>query len=173
MNEDLPPELDGVAAMLDAERAELSALEHDRVRRRLRARVPARRPTPMRTRVAIVAMFVLGALTSGTGGALALSGTSGVGSAGVAEYDSTQPTQQVAGQQVPATTDETSTPQTLGSDTPSAKGTPAATAPAQAVHAGERELPFTGFAAVPLLIAGVALLAGGALLRRRAVRGTT
>ncbi len=32
---------------------------------------------------------------------------------------------------------------------------------------GDDELPFTGFAAVPILIGGIALLAGGLVLRRR------
>jgi hypothetical protein len=37
----------------------------------------------------------------------------------------------------------------------------------QAAANGADELPFTGFAAVPILIGGIALLAGGLVLRRR------
>src|SRR3954468_20619231 len=170
MNEDLPPELDGVASMLTDERAALSDAEDVRVRRRVRAAMPSRRPTPMRTRLAIVAMFVLGALTSGTGGALALSGTSGSGSAAIVQYESTQPTQEVAGEQIPTTPTTSTEPETLGATTPQGTNAPAAVAAPQAVHAGDRELPFTGLAAVPLLLAGVAMLAAGALLRRRTVR---
>src|SRR4051812_50228895 len=91
MNEDLPLELDGVASMLTDERAALSDAEDVRVRRRVRTAMPPRRPTPMRTRVAIVAMFVLGALTSGTGGAPAPSRPSPSGGAATAQYESTPP----------------------------------------------------------------------------------
>ncbi|MEJ7826257.1 MAG: hypothetical protein WKF48_12550 [Solirubrobacteraceae bacterium] len=40
----------------------------------------------------------------------------------------------------------------------------------RAVSAGKSELPFTGFATIPLLLGGLALLAGGLALRRTSQR---
>ena len=62
----------------------------------------------------------------------------------------------------------------LGEETPAGESSPEETAPSgpQAVQqeaaAGEgNELPFTGFAAIPVMLAGIALLVTGAVLRRR------
>ena len=41
--------------------------------------------------------------------------------------------------------------------------------PARQVAASDDELPFTGFAAIPILVGGIALLSGGLVLRRRTV----
>ncbi|HEX8103131.1 MAG TPA: hypothetical protein VF533_10985 [Solirubrobacteraceae bacterium] len=51
-------------------------------------------------------------------------------------------------------------------DTPTAREE-AAQPTRQTEAGGNDELPFTGFAAVPILIGGIALMAGGLVLRRR------
>ena len=41
---------------------------------------------------------------------------------------------------------------------------------AQQVESGD-SLPFTGFAAIPVLVVGVALIGGGLMLRRQSPKG--
>jgi len=47
-------------------------------------------------------------------------------------------------------------------------GAPRLQAVRQQAEQGEEQLPFTGLAAIPILLAGIGLLAGGLVLRRRA-----
>lgn len=55
-------------------------------------------------------------------------------------------------------------------ESPSATAAEAPVQPVrQAAAQGEETLPFTGFAAIPILLAGVGMLAGGLVLRRRVV----
>ena len=70
--------------------------------------------------------------------------------------------------------DEPRTESAPNSDTaPNSDSAPAnreeAAQPARQVASSDDELPFTGFAAVPILVGGIALLAGGLVLRRRTV----
>ena len=126
----------------------------------------------MRSRLAIIAMLVFGMLLSTGGGALAVSGfASQQDNAAQGQYGGVQ------GEE-----DEDQGDQgdqgTLGEEE-SGGGAPAGsedngTQPARQVEAGaqatggEEQLPFTGFAAIPILVGGVALLAGGLVLRHRA-----
>ena len=127
----------------------------------------------MRSRLAIIAMLVFGGLLSTGGGALAVSGfTSQQDNAAQSQYGGVQ------GEE-----DEDQGDQgTLGEEE-SGGGAPAGsedngTQPARQVEAGaqatggEEQLPFTGFAAIPILVGGVALLAGGLVLRHRAADDT-
>lgn len=123
----------------------------------------------MRSRLAIIAMLVFGGLLSTGGGALAVSGfTSQQDNAAQSQYGGVQ------GQQ----DEDQGNQDTLGEEE-SGGGAPAGsedngTQPARQVEAGaqatggEEQLPFTGFAAIPILVGGVALLAGGLVLRHRA-----
>lgn len=128
----------------------------------------------MRSRLAIIAMLVFGGLLSTGGGALAVSGfSSQQDNAAVTQYG-------------PSGEDDDGDQGVLGEDE-SGGGGPAGTQddggggggddnavqPAEQVEAGaqatggEEQLPFTGFAAIPILLGGVALLATGLALRRR------
>ena len=116
----------------------------------------------MRARITLTSLLVGGMLMSGGGAALALSGESSHGNASAAGYSL-------------ATTAQ---PQVLGETqgTSPAAGGPAAGSPQvqgavqgarQVSSSGVKSLPFTGFAAIPIILAGIAMLGGGAWLRRR------
>lgn len=121
----------------------------------------------MKSRLAITAALVAGLLTSLSGAALGISGIAASGSASTAEYS--QPQQAVQGVQTPSGTQTGTTPSVAPTLGPTHSTAPAAqvNAPAQTSSSPVREIPFTGFLAIPVLLIGVALLATGAVLRRR------
>ena len=129
----------------------------------------------MRTRLALMSILALGALFSTTGGALALSNLTGSQSAGDAVYPENPGTGEVGGEE------GSGGGNTLGDDTGGGDGgsgtageSASGSTPDDALEsAAQREsneggnLPFTGYAAIPLLLVGVGLLATGIVLRRR------
>jgi len=150
-----------VAQRLRDERPEASALELDRIK--LRAQASARRHVQrrepfMRSRLAITSMLVVGVLMSGAGAGLAVSGISGSGSSGNAQY----PTTKVDTQTVLPTT-ETNAP----SDTTDTSETTPAQSTRQVSSNDNSSLPFTGYAAIPVLLIGLSLLSVGVVMRRR------
>jgi hypothetical protein len=163
-------ELGPVIDRLQAERPMASALELDLIKQRVRGRVArgarrSRRTEFMRSRFAIVLALVLGFVLSTGGGALALQGFSSSDSAAVSQYGNENGGN--GGQQGVLGEEQG------GGGKPAAKPAPAVQ-PARQVEAGvqsggsnESQLPFTGFAAIPILIGGVALLTVGLVLRRR------
>jgi hypothetical protein len=167
-NDDLQPDLQPVIDMLHAHRPEATALELDAVKQQVRARVanPARRRTRgnklMKSRLVILTMLVLGMLLSTTGAGLAVSGLSGR-NASIAGY--TTPT----GGGVLGDQDTGSGTQPENNGGGNAPDTSTKTQPARQVEAGANnsKLPFTGFAAIPVLLGGIALLSAGLVLRRR------
>ena len=123
----------------------------------------------MRSRLAIIAMLVFGGLLSTGGGALAVSGfSSQQDNAAATQYG---PSTDDKGDQGVLGEDESGGPAAETEDNPG--GGDNAVQPARQVEAGvqatggEEQLPFTGFAAIPILLGGVALLATGLALRRR------
>ena len=170
-------ELGPVIARLQAERPAASDLELGLIKQRVQGRVApsarrSRRTEFMRSRLAIIAMLVFGMVLSTGGGALAVSGFTSQGdNAATSQYG-------------PTTTNDTGKNGVLGEEE---SGGPAGgqensggaapaeeqgTQPARQVEAGaqgtgEEQLPFTGFAAIPILLGGVALLTAGLVLRRR------
>ncbi len=148
----------------------------------------------MKSRLAMMAMLVFGLLMSGTGAGLAITGLSSSGDASVAQYGppttpddgGTLPTNTSGGGDcdangdgvispseaeaegcggvLPSTDEGGGAPQ---SDTPPVERETGAQPSRQTEAGGGDELPFTGFAAVPILVGGIALLAGGLVLRRR------
>jgi hypothetical protein len=116
----------------------------------------------MRPRLAILTMLAVGILFMGAGTGLAVSGLSGNDDASEVVY--------------PTTTTTTTTSTTAGAVAGGA-GTgglqqakePAAQEVAQVAATGDEgdSLPFTGFAAIPVIVVGVGLLVGGLVLRRR------
>jgi hypothetical protein len=169
-NDDLQPDLQPVIEMLHAHRPEATALELDAVKQQVRARVanPARRRTRgnqlMKSRLVILTMLVLGMLLSTTGAGLAVSGLSGT-NASIAQYSTSTPTGGggVLGDQ---DTGSGTSPENGGGTAPNEASN---TQPARQVEAGANnsQLPFTGFAAIPVLLGGIALLSAGLVLRRR------
>lgn len=149
----------------------------------------------MRSRIAITSMLVLGVFMSGTGATLAVSGISSSGSAGKAAYPpavvptqttatTPQPSPSVApaptvlgevssgsNHPVPTAPEKAERPETVPGDVRgvTAEAPADVVQPARQVAAqGEATLPFTGFAAIPVLLMGFALLTAGFMLRRRA-----
>jgi hypothetical protein len=157
-DDDLQP----VADRLRASRPELTALELDEISQRVRARGAARRRPRsafMKSRLTILAMLVAGMLLSTTGAGLAVSGISSGNDAAQTQYG-TAPQGDVLGEEESGG----------GTSQPAGKPEQAQQAqPARQVEAaaGSNELPFTGFAALPILLGGVALLGGGLVLRAR------
>ncbi len=113
----------------------------------------------MRSRFALTIMIAVGMLMSGGGAALAVSGLSATGSAAVAQYGAPGPAN--GGQHPGANVigGGVSTPQ------------PTVQAPRQvAASSAGGGLPFTGYAAIPVLLIGLGLLVAGVMLRSRAPR---
>jgi hypothetical protein len=168
-HDDLQPDLQPVIDQLRANRPEATALELDAIKQRVRARAgnPARRRTRrselMKSRLVVLTMLVLGMLLSTTGAGLAVSGLSG-DNASRSVYST--PTGGGGGG-------------VLGDQDTGSGEAPAAengggnegsnVQPSRQVEAGanDNELPFTGFAAIPVLLGGIALLSAGLVLRRR------
>jgi hypothetical protein len=170
----LPDELDALALRLRAERPRLSPLELDRAKRRMLAGAPhtsiRTKGSIMRSRLALIAILAFGALFSGTGAVLALD-TSLSASQVTYQPTNNQPTVLGQNQSGQTPTTPTTTPQTLPSTT---SGTPAAK-PAQqaaATTTSGETLPFTGLAAIPILLIGLGMLVLGAVIARRTRRGT-
>ena len=176
---DCEPEeaLDYLALQLRAERPQPSTLELDRVKRRVLAGAAhTRQTTPrtkgflMRSRLALVSVIAVGALFSGTGATLALSGNLSASQA-VEAQPQTGP--QVLGQQQsgnPSTTgtptNQTLPPTTTPATTNQAAG-PSVQGAQQVAASGTQTLPFTGLAAIPILVIGLLMLLFGFVLNRR------
>jgi hypothetical protein len=167
-------ELGPVINRLKAERPMASDLELGLIKQRVRGRVEpsarrSRRTEFMRSRLAILAMLVFGMVLSTGGGALAVSGfTSQQDNAAQSQYGGVQGEEDEGDQGVLGEQDEESDVGGGGPTTPE-NGGPGQ--PARQVEAGVQEsgeqLPFTGFAAIPILLFGVGLLTAGLVLRRR------
>jgi cytoskeletal protein RodZ len=177
-----------VMNLLEANRPEASPHELDAVKQRVLTRAGSRshkrrKQGFMRSRAVILATLVLGFTFSTAGAGLAITGFANNNVASVAEYPpntpppttpQTPPTTQVA----PGTSEqanETPAPEAQevlpGTDEKSEAPNDQVEAHRQ-VAAGvsksgpSEELPFTGFAAIPVLLLGLALLTGGMVLRR-------
>jgi hypothetical protein len=174
-HDDLQPDLQPVIDQLRANRPEATALELDGVKQQVLARVatPARRRTRrselMKSRLVVLTTLVLGMLLSTAGAGLAVSGISGNAAEDQYETPTSSPTGGggVLGDEDTGTgaqpDDEAGGPGGPGGD----EG--AGVQPSRQVEAGanDDELPFTGFAAVPILLGGLVLLTAGLVLRRR------
>jgi hypothetical protein len=175
--DDLQPDLQPVIDQLRANRPEATALELDGIKQRVRARSsqPARRRTTrraqlMKSRLVILSMLVLGMLLSTAGAGLAVSGLSDENNASVAQYGASTP----APESTPGSGGNVLGDEDSGNNVlPESNTSPAGgndVQPARQVEAGattNSKLPFTGFAAVPVLLGGIALLSAGLVLRRR------
>jgi hypothetical protein len=152
-------EFDDITRLLREDRPQASELELDEIKRRVRQRV-ARKGQPMRSRLAILAMLAVGIVMSGTGAGLAVQGFDQSGN------DASQAQYPNGGGDVLGEEDTGG-----GEVTPEETDTVVNDAQvAQQVESGD-SLPFTGFAAIPVVLAGVALIGGGLMLRRQSLAG--
>jgi hypothetical protein len=157
--------LDQVAARLRAERPRLTGIELDAIQRRARrhrAGGAARQSGGfMRSRIAILTMLVAGLLFSTTGASLAVTGFTADDQASVAQYGGGDDND-VAGEHGSGGG---------GNEVAGAEDTSPDVQPAEQAQfssgQSDGQLPFTGFAAIPVLLIGVALLGAGLVLRRR------
>jgi len=178
----LSSDLAAVEERLRSERAVASGLELDELKLRAMSQAGAARPGTrlkgrlMKSRFALLAMIVAGLMMSMTGATLAISGSSGAGSAAEGQYGDTPSGQQQGGgngdtlgaEQGPGGQAGTGA---AGADNGSAPGDTQAAEQAAATGSGGNggnSLPFTGLLAIPLLIGGVALLGTGGVLRHKA-----
>ena len=155
--QDLPGDLEAVASRLRADRPEITGLELDRVKRRAISQASAaagpwapKKGLFMKPRIAVALVLAMGLLTSGTGATLAVISESG--SAAQVQYPDLKPEESVK-------------PDVLGSEP---DGDAQVQEEQQVANSGGSELPFTGFLAIPLLVAGVGFLVTGGVLRSRA-----
>ena len=127
----------------------------------------------MKSRLVILSMLVLGMLLSTTGAGLAVTGLSaGQRERRAVRHGDPDAQHHAAGNVLG---DEDSGNNALpednnGGGTSPSGGGDNAVQPARQVEAGadtNSSLPFTGFAAVPILLGGIALLSAGLVLRRR------
>jgi hypothetical protein len=166
-----PFELAGIEARLREERATASELELDELK--LRAMRQARRAEGtrpkgqwMKSRIALLAMIVLGLMMSTTGATIAITDSGGRSAADEGHGYRLGGGEGAAGGDTLAGEEQ--------ADSGSPRGAPSGAAgpgdaqqakQAAAASDGGDSLPFTGFLAIPLLIGGVGLLGTGAVLR--------
>jgi hypothetical protein len=181
-----PAELEGIESRLRAEKATASPLELDRIKLQAIRQVERSRPsltapkkgTFMKSRLALTCLLVAGFMFSTTGATLAISGSSGSGSAADNQYVSpanehgnhngdkgNQPENEVKGANTKGGNDNNNTPNnTLEPQAAEVEVAPAPTTEQQAVVSNGSSLPFTGFVAIPLLIIGVGMVLVGAFV---------
>ncbi len=176
-------DFDDIGRQLREQRPELSELELDHVKQRVRRRAFAtpRKGQTMRSRLAILGMLVLGMLMSTTGAGLAIIAmlvfgmvlSTGGGALAVSGFTSQQGNAAQGQYQQGVDDEDDGDTGVLGEDEDSGPADDEAVQPARQAEAGAQatggeQLPFTGFAAIPILLGGVALLASGLVLRKRA-----
>ena len=175
-------DLDPVIDRLVAERPTASPLELGLIRQRVQGRVApgarrSKRSESMRSRLAIIGMLALGMLLSTSGAGLAISGFAsqednaaqsqyGGGGGGKEDNDVLGEEEQGGGNGAAPAGGGGNGGDTAG-EQDEAAAQPARQVEAGAQASGDEQLPFTGFAAIPILLGGVALLSAGLVMRRR------
>lgn len=115
----------------------------------------------MKSRIVLVSALVVGIMLTGTGATLAISGLSSSDSAGTAQY------QAPGGGGGGGGAGGAGAGRGLG-DPGAGAGDPDGRGADQIAAQADDGLPFTGFAAIPLVVGGVVMLVSGVALHRRA-----
>jgi hypothetical protein len=197
---DVPPDLLETAHALEDHRPRMTDAEFARVKRRVAPRGPARTTGStggfMRSRLAIMAVLATGAVMSTGGAALGVSALSTDLTASSAQYGTSAAATPSAtgnsgvlgtsnsggttttpagssGVKGAATSSPSGNSGVAGESTSAATPTAVAQAPRQLESSQGDQLPFTGYAAIPLLLGGLVLLAVGLVLRRSTRREPT
>jgi hypothetical protein len=170
----IPSDLVWVAERLEQERPEATPLELDQIKLRVKTRAGRSsrsrlKGNPLKSRLAITAILVLGLVFSSGGATLALSGSSGSGSAAGVQYPNSVPPTKTQGE-TPVLGEEQGggNEAVLGAEQGSSPGSTAQATRQVAATESKNELPFTGLAALPLIVLGLAMLGGGGVLYRSA-----
>jgi hypothetical protein len=169
-------EFDDVIRLLKEGRPQATDLELDKIKQRIRrgqAAGSSGRKQSMKSRLTILAMVAFGLVFSTAGAGLAISGNPSNNNASVAQYETPTPTPvsttvaaEEEGGVLPA--EESNNAPEGGVSPAEEESPPESTQPTRQVEATtESQLPFTGFAAIPVMLGGIALLTGGLVLRRR------
>jgi hypothetical protein len=179
---DIPAELEATADRLLAHRAELSPVELDRIKLSARSRAAAgprgnlTRETQktMKTRTSILALLASGVLLSSGGVAMGVSGLAGSDSAGNVQYQVTEDNAGGEAGQGPVVLGASETNNGGGSGVLGETESAAAVAQPSAQQSldSSEGLPFTGYAAIPVLLLGLGLLGAGVMMRRRTAGDT-
>jgi hypothetical protein len=181
-------EFDDVIRRLRDERPEATPLELDQIKQRVRRNAArgSRRSQPMKSRLAILATLVVGMLFTTAGAGVAVTSVVSDTNAANQQYGGgtapekpvipskpetpSKPSGGVQGETNTKPKPAAAQPTTPAAVQPARQVEVGATAPATTVNTGS-ELPFTGFAAIPVLLIGIALLTTGVVLRKRAGEG--
>lgn len=187
----IPAELHDIEETLRANRHEASPLELDRIKLQAIRQAERTRPsliarqkgTLMKSRLALTLLLVAGFMFSTTGATLAISGSSGSGSAATSQYvaphneghphehgvkgENTKGGECANGGNSGAGGNGTNGNgcNTLEAEPVAVETEPAPAAEQQAVVSNGSSLPFTGFVAIPLLIIGVGMILVGAVIK--------
>src|ERR1700759_4212751 len=188
----IPAELHDIEETLRANRHEASPLELDRIKLQAIRQAERTRPsliarqkgTYMKSRLALTLLLVAGFMFSTTGATLAISGSSGSGSAATSQYvapnneshphehgvkgENTKGGECVNGGNAGAGGNGNNSGNncnTLEAEPVAVETEPAPAAEQQAVVSTGSSLPFTGFVAIPLLIIGVGMILAGAVIK--------
>ena len=182
---DLPPDLLAAARAVEEHAPTMTDPQLARVKRRVVGSPAAGRRPFARSRVAIVALLATGGLMTTGGAAVGVSALSTELSAKAAQYGSQVQSAGTLGSGVAGATASgqagaaggeavegggTAGAVATGSQDAGDVATATAQAPRQLEASGGSDLPFTGFAAIPMLLGGIALLATGLVVRRRTPR---
>jgi len=130
----------------------------------------------MKSRMVVLTTLVFGMLLSTAGAGLAVSGLAGGNDASVAQYG--QGNNNVLGEQDQGDDSQDVLPEDDSGNGPAGGSAPSGGSgggvqPSRQVEAGAEagatgsQLPFTGFAAIPILLIGIAMLTAGLVLRRQ------
>jgi hypothetical protein len=174
----IPADLRPVAELLEEQRPQATALQLDRIASRARASMRRganggrERKGFFRPRLVLTAMLTVGVIMSGAGASLAISGISGSRNAAEAQYRVT--TTPPPGGNTQSGNAGVKDEQLASPTTPTGTADQNAVQPANqvATGGGDNKLPFTGLAAIPILLGGLVLFAGGLVIRRRDLRST-
>jgi hypothetical protein len=176
MPEDLPADLAVIGDRLRDERPALDPLALDAVAQRAGRAAVTRRRRSRRPSLAVALCLCFGIVLSSAGTGMAISGLSSTtGTAAQAQYPGSEGVSGAGTIETPSL-GGTSTPATKQAKIAVVKAASGGSGPSQATQqlsaaAGNATLPFTGYAAIPVAGAGLALLLGGLVLRRRASPG--